>query len=184
MRKFRILQDVTVVAALHAFACGDTETESNVRGPESPRSLGSIDRFEQVDMGVLPGSSFVPRSMGSRRETFIVKLAGDPVAVAQGNATTTLRSADRSALRNQLAVAQDAVAAQVTSLGGEVKARYRDAYNGLRIRIETSQLDALKRIPGVVAVYRPQLFVPNNTNGVPRIGGPGAWSPFAGVAGF
>lgn len=175
MKKQRALFAVPLV-----FAVG-CQTES-----EPSRDLGSnsADRFEKVAPGTIGSSSFSPRSQGSTVETFVLELSGEPVALVQANAGFRLGSSTKTATRDVLAAKQAVVESGVRALGGSVKARYRDAYNGLRVQISTSQLDALKKLPGVVRVHRLQVFDQNNVKGVQRIGAPAVWSPVAGVDGL
>lgn len=176
MGKFEVSRLVLSIAVL-----GCTTEHQPQALPQDPEAA---DRFKRVDMAPLAHSSFVPRSLGPTIETFIVELAGDPVAIVQSKATAKLTVNERGAARNQLALQQAVVEPQLLALGGRVTGRYYHAYNGMRVRISTTQAAALKNIPGVVGVHRPQLFKPTNVNGVPRIGAPVAWTSFAGVDGF
>ncbi|MEZ4363467.1 MAG: S8 family serine peptidase [Kofleriaceae bacterium] len=150
--------------------------------PKTDRA-GSMARFEKANF-TSGNSSFTPRSQGARIETFIVELASAPVARVQADAGTALSASDKALTRSRIASEQAIVESSVRSLGGTVNARYRDAYNGLRVEISSSQIAALRNLPGVVRIHRPQVFLPNNVNGAKRIGAPGAWAPFAGVDGF
>ncbi|HRC57119.1 MAG TPA: S8 family serine peptidase, partial [Kofleriaceae bacterium] len=114
----------------------------------------------------------------------MVELAGEPIARVQEAAGLTLSSTDKATKRKQLATAQAVVESGIQALGGTVKARYRDAYNGLRVRISSAQVPALQKLPGVVRVHRAQVFQPNNVAGAQRIAAPGAWTPLAGVGGY
>ncbi len=184
MRQQKAFLAVPLVVALGCRGQDDAQT-ANPSADEANTS--AAERFTKADLGVLPNSSFTPRSQGARVETFIVELAGDPVARVVADAATagvSINAATKKSTRASLAAAQVSVEAGVQSLGGSVKARYRDAYNGLRVRIASNQVAALQKIPGVVRVHRLQTFQPNNINGAQRVNAPGAWTPFAGVAGF
>jgi minor extracellular serine protease Vpr len=176
MRKLTVVGLAPLVVAL---GCGVEEEPAS----QHEQNRDAAGQFERIDQNV-KNSAFVPRSLGSTRETFIVQLAGDPVARVQGDAGVKLRAEEKETVRERLAREQAAVEPGIQSLGGKVQARYRDAYNGMRVQIETSQLPALRALPGIVAVHRLHRFEPNNVNGAQRINAPGAWSPFAGLAGF
>ncbi len=175
MKKTQLFLTVPLVVAM---GCRSNEEASSSES-DSDKVAG---RFEKLDLD--KPAAFTPRSVGAKVETFVLELAGQPVARLQEAAGQAMTAAQKTDARKQIAAAQDVVAYGVQALGGTVKARYRDAYNGLRVRISTSQLQALKHLPGVVRVHRLQTFEPNNANGVQRIAGPAAWTPFAGAAGF
>lgn len=171
---------VPLILALGCQGQGDSQDKN----PSSNDSAAAaVKRFPKANFSAA-STTFSPRSQGARMETFIVELSGDPVARVQEAAGSTLSASAKSAVRTQLATLQAAVEASVTSLGGTVQARYRDAYNGLRIQISSKQVAALQKVAGVVRVHRPQVFAPNNVNGVQRVAAPGAWTSFAGVDGF
>jgi minor extracellular serine protease Vpr len=176
MRKLTVVGFAPLIVAL---GCGvEEEPASRLQNREAAAP------YERIDQATLKNSAFVPRSLGSTRETFIVKLAGDPVAKVQGDAGVKLLASQKETIRAQLTREQAAVEPGITALGGRIQAHYRDAYNGMRVQIQTSQLPALRNLPGVVSVHRLHQFVPNNVNGAQRVNAPGAWSPFAGLAGF
>lgn len=178
MKQQRALFAVPLVVAL---GCGSQEdAQSKDQGPDSSGAA----RFQRADFQSKGASSFTPRSRGSKVETFILQLASEPVARVQANAGAPLSAAAKESARNLLAMEQAVVESSVRALGGTVQARYRDAYNGLRVQIPAKQVGSLKLLPGVVRVHRPQVFQPNNVKGVQRISGPAAWAPFAGGAGF
>jgi minor extracellular serine protease Vpr len=171
------------VPLIVALGCGGQD-DAQTNGPDSSDSgAKAAQRFEKSDFSAA-STAFIPRSQGARTEMFIVELSGDPVARVQGNAPAPLSASEKSVVRAQLATQQAAVESRITALGGVVQARFRDAYNGLRIQISSNQIGALQILPGVVRVHRPQVFSPNNVNGVQRVSAPGAWTSFAGVDGF
>src|SRR5687767_14862669 len=121
---------VAALMAMVALGChGQPEPGSAEPAPDHS------NRFQKVNLGTLPDSSFIPRSRGATVETFIVELAGDPVALVQAQAGGNLSASAKTMTRTSLATAQAGVESAVQALGGTVKARYRDAYNGLRVRI-------------------------------------------------
>ena len=178
MEKQKALLAVPLIVA---FGCGSSE-EAQPSGANTDEAR-SAERFEAADFNAAP-NSFTPRSQGATIETFVVELAGEPIARVQEAAGLTLSSTDKATKRKQLATAQAVVESGIQALGGTVKARYRDAYNGLRVRISSAQVPALQKLPGVVRVHRAQVFQPNNVAGAQRIAAPGAWTPLAGVGGY
>lgn len=180
MRKQKALLTVPLIVA---FGCRSQDDGAQAPSDQEDRLAG---RFEQAEVDE-SSTSFRPRSQGSVVETFVLELAGDPVARVVANAAAggvTMSSVDKESTRQRLAAQQASVEIGVTALGGRVAARYRDAYNGLRVNIASSQVGVLKNLPGVVRVHRPQVFEPNNVNGAKRIAAPGAWNGVAGVGGF
>ena len=63
--------------------------------------------------------------------------------------------------------------------GGRVLGQYQDAYNGIKVRVNLSQVGKLARLPGVKAVHAIQVSR-DNTVGIPYIGVPATW----GATGF
>jgi minor extracellular serine protease Vpr len=172
------------VPLMFALGCDARDSQTSNPGSSDDDATASADRFQRSDVGAISGSSFTPRSKSSAVETFIVELAGAPVARVQGDAGVQLSASAKVATRTSLAAAQAVVETHIKALGGTVSARYRDAYNGLRVRISTKQVAALKTLPGVVRVHRLQTFQQNNVRGAQRISAPAAWNGVAGVGGF
>src|SRR5215468_1023497 len=172
---------IVVSGMVLAIGCGqpgDSQTQAK-------QPVDSTGRFETIDDGDFAAGAFTPRSLaGANAVTVIVKLTGNPVALVQASAGRKLSASEKQAVRDQLARDQAALAPQIQALGGQIVNHYSDAINGLRVDIDSSQIDALRSLPGVAAVSRVQLYEPLNTNGVPLIQAPGAWSPFAGLDGF
>jgi subtilisin family serine protease len=171
------------VPLIVALGCGGQE-DAQTKDPNSNESAtNAAQRFQKSDFSAA-STAFIPRSQSARMEMFIVELSGDPVARVQANAPAALSTGEKSAVRAQLATQQAGVESHVTALGGVVQARFRDAYNGLRIQISSNQVATLQSLPGVVRVHRPQVFELNNVNGAKRVEAPGAWTSYAGVDGF
>lgn len=181
MKQQKALLAVPLVFAL---GCGNSQ-DSQSPDPTSDEdvSSGSVARFQASNLGTF-NSSFTPRSKSNAVETYVVELAGAPVARVQADAGAALSASAKVATRTGLAAAQAVVESGIQSLGGTVQARYRDAYNGLRVRIAAKQVAAIKSLPGVVRVHRLQTFQQNNVKGAQRISAPAAWNGVAGVGGF
>lgn len=135
-------------------------------------------------------SKYVPAGLDLKKQvTVVVKLAGDPVAVAQGaaleaNPARPLSDAARATVRAGIASRQDALKPHVKALGGQVQAQYKDAINAMRVRIARGKIGALARLPGVVKVQAARVYTRGNTNTVSFIGADKAWSPGNGYAGY
>ncbi|MEA4943376.1 MAG: S8 family serine peptidase [Propionicimonas sp.] len=105
----------------------------------------------------------------------IVEVAGDPVAVVEAREGRRLSSSERASVRTKLDKTQDKVAKTVTGRGGKVETRMQSAYNGLRVRVAVSQLDAIAGSADVVAVHPVQTFSLDNAVSVPYLGVPQVW---------
>ena len=126
---------------------------------------------------------WTPLGLRGGATTVVVQLAGDPVAVVQGNAGRKLGKGEKDAIKAQLEAQQAGVRGAIAKLGGDVRADYQSAYNGLKVSIDRSKLDALAAVPGVLAVHPVQLMKPDNVRGVSLIGAPGVWGGLAGLHG-
>src|SRR5437660_12508872 len=72
---------------------------------------GAIDSFTPV---------VAPLGLSNKPTTVIVQLPGNPITVADANASKSLSDADKKAIRAQLKAAQAPVAQQIEALGGTV----------------------------------------------------------------
>ena len=144
---------------------------SAAQGPTASDTEGLIE-VKWTPLGLRDGAT-----------TVVVQLAGDPVAVVQGNAGRKLGKGEKDAIKAQLEAQQAGARGAIAKLGGTVLADYQSAYNGLKVRIDRSKTDALAGIQGVVAVHPLQLMKPDNVRGVSLIGTPGVWDGLAGLHG-
>lgn len=154
------------------------------------RTLGVLtavcSAFAPVDSGAVrpepfggPGGlispAVTPLGIGKQPVTVVLQLAGEPVAVQQGNVGRKLERAEKDQIKSQLRASQQAMHGNIQGMGGTVLANYQSAYNGIKVRIPRDKLDQLAALPGVVAV-RPLFPVRrNNERGVPLIGTPEVW---------
>ena len=134
-------------------------------------------RFSKVPDGSLQNfkPAVTPLGLGNGMITVVVELSGDPVALVSANAATALTREQRQQMRSQIKAAQAPIEQQLRSRGATVLASYQSAYNGVKVRVAASKARDLATIPGVVAVHPLQLFKPDNTHGVPLVGGPATW---------
>jgi subtilisin family serine protease len=148
-------------------------------GAPFAHAAGPADRFTRVPVN--PDASpnaklvFTPLGVGNAMTTVVVELAGDPVTVAQAKAAAAFTKGQKEQLRDQLRATQIPVENELRARGGRVLGNYQHAYNGVKVRIEAGKARELKSIPGVLAVHPLQLFKPDNTHGVPLVGGPAVW---------
>ena len=135
-------------------------------------------------------SSFKPAALArNERIDVFVKLAGDPVAVAQGIALdraggTKLSDAARARIRAGIAARQDALKGRIKAAGGTVVGQYQDAINAMRVTIPRKKVAALSRLPGVVKVQQVRVHVRGNVNTDTFIGADKAWTANQGYAGY
>ncbi len=128
-------------------------------------------------------SYWTPMGLRDGSTTVVVQLAGDPVAVVQGNAGRKLSKSEKQAIEGQLKAKQDGLRGTIEQLGGTVLADYQSAYNGIKVKIDRSKTDELAKLAGVVAVRPLQVMKPDNTRGVALIGTPAVWGGLAGLHG-
>jgi len=138
---------------------------------------------ESAETEGVQASYWTPMGLRDGATTVVVQLAGDPVAVVQGNAGRKLSKSEKQAVKGQLKAKQDDIRGAIQQLGGTVLADYQSAYNGLKVRIDRSKAGELTKLAGVVAVRPLQLMKPDNTRGVSLIGTPAVWDGVAGLRG-
>ena len=126
---------------------------------------------------------WTPVGLRDAKTTVILQLAGDPVTVAEANAGREFDKAEKSAMKANLKAKQDALTGDIQALGGQVLADYQVAYNGVKVRVDRSQLNSLRALKGVTAVRGLQRVVPDNVKGVQLIGAPSVWGGLAGLHG-
>ena len=151
--------------ALLAAVCGAlAPTQSGAVRPEAAEQAGQV---------ITP--VWMPLGVGNKPVTVVLQLAGDPVAVQQGNAGRRFERREKDQIKGQIRATQDALHANIQGMGGTVLANYQAAYNGIKVRVGRDKIEQLASLPGVVGV-RPLFPVrPNNQRGVPLIGTPGVW---------
>jgi minor extracellular serine protease Vpr len=141
--------------------------------PKSPRDV--------VDGSFTP--ALVPPGLSQQPATVVVQLAGDPVTVADAKSATKFDKSQWDGKRAELRSQQAPVEDQIRSLGGRVLASYQLAYNGIKVSIPAGKAAALGSIAGVTSVRPLQVSYPDNTRGVPLIGGPQVWDGLTGLHG-
>ena len=131
----------------------------------------------------LRGQKATMVDLATRQTTVVVQLAGDPVTVADADASAPLTDSQKQSIRSQLQAAQAPVESQVRAHGGHVLASYQSSYNGFKVQIAAGQAASLASLPGVVAVHPLELVKPSNIHGIPLIGAPQVWDGLNGFHG-
>jgi subtilisin family serine protease len=155
----------TRVAAALALAFG-------ILGSSTSHAVRPVPLSEGTDTFT---PAWTPLGLSDRPVTVVVQLAGPSVAEQQASAGRRLSRDEKESAKEQLRGQHDAVRPQIESRGGEVLAHYRAAYNGMKVRIDSSRVAELAALPGVVAVRPLQLQRPDNVRSVPFIGAPTVW---------
>jgi subtilisin family serine protease len=124
------------------------------------------------------------KALSNKPVQVMVQVKGDPIVVADAKSDRNLTRVQKNQVRATLKTRQSSVATQVRALGGKVGATYQAAYNGLRVTVAASKVDALRSIPNVVGVHAltPKSF--SNIHGVPLIGAPSVWAGSQAVPGI
>ena len=165
-RRALVASALLALAALTVVAGG-----SAAPTPEASGADGSVD------------VQWTPVGLRDAKTTVVLQLAGNPVALVQADAQRKLSKAEKSAIKADLKSRQDALSGDIQNLGGQVLADYQVAYNGIKVRIDRSQVDSLRTLKGVTAVRGLQRVVPDNVKGVQLIGAPTVWGGLAALHG-
>ncbi|WP_239453289.1 MULTISPECIES: S8 family serine peptidase [Microbacterium] len=133
-------------------------------------------KLEQSETSGPVGTSFRPHSVGADgRVTVIVEMAGDPTAVTEAKKGAKLSKSERSAIKQSLKAAQDAIGGTLESKGGKIQAKMQSAYNGIQVSIPAEEVDAVAALPNVVAVHPVKTYTLDNAVSVPFLGVHDVW---------
>jgi len=108
----------------------------------------------------------------------VLELSVAPVSRRQEQARGQGRSlspAARGDVRAEVARQQEGALPAVRATGAQVRARFADALNGIRVHVAASALPALARVPGVTAVRPVATYHPTNAKGDTLVTAPQAW---------
>lgn len=148
----------------------------------SAEELARLDA-QTSDLAVETGRT-LPQALnaltGSGQKTMlVVELEQPPLAAYAAQQRDSGKAAvAASTLQSYLASlesAQAAVQRQLEALGVQVVSNYTTVYNGFLAYVPQDQVDAIRRIPGVVGVHRAPEHVPALGASVPLIGAPDVW---------
>jgi len=145
----------------------------------APLQSGAVRPELAAEAGQVITPVWLPLGVSKQPINVMLQLAGDPVAVQQGNAERKLERREKEQIKAQLKASQAALHANIQGLGGTVLANYQAAYNGIKVRVDRDKIGQLASLPGVIAVRPIFLVKPNNTRGVPLIGAPNVWQNLA-----
>jgi minor extracellular serine protease Vpr len=157
-----------------------------IAAPAAPGAQEApLARFRQIaGGGSWSPTSAVPRALERQRVTVFLRMSAASVAEARAAAAVRRLDPDREQAVASAARAQHAAAESfVSARGGRVLSHLEHAVNGLKVRIDRADLDAVARLPGVVQVMRVPLHHLDNVTGVPFIGAPQAWAQAPGLRG-
>jgi len=127
---------------------GSAPILTSLDGKDSLVDIGEIEVFVRLD------------------EASVVAWRNQTVAVSGQEPA----SADQRAYAASLGLLQNEVGAQLQSLGAQTMSALRVGDNGLRVRVNASQLDNIRNIAGVAAVTKVTLFTPDLAKSVGWIG--------------
>jgi len=125
---------------------------------------------------------------GQERISVVIELQSPPavesyLAALSAKSTASGLRAAVTAARNQLAVVeaeQQSVVARVNAIPSSVVLfRLQRLFNGIAVDVDASQLEAIRRLPGVKSVQPLPIAQRANTSSVPLIGGPDVWRALA-----
>ncbi|WP_206079713.1 S8 family peptidase [Propioniciclava coleopterorum] len=133
-----------------------------------------VDSFVTAPSGTVD-AKLVPSSLSKAPVKVIVELSGDPVTVVEAKQRRKLDNAEKKALREQLKQQQKGVADKAKQVGGKVLAEMQDAYNGVKVQVAGTEVNALAQAPGVKAVHAVTVHELDNATSVPYLGVPQVW---------
>ncbi len=139
----------------------------------------SVEDFAAMYEGNLPRAiQRLLQGEADRLVTVIVTMEDIPLAGAlAGPAAERPASPEaQQAYSDALLARQAPVVNAVQASGGAVIDQYTKAYNGVLARVPVSQLDDLRRMPGVTRIEPAPVFTPSLGGSVPLIRAPEVWA--------
>jgi len=149
----------------------------------SASAVGTKARFSRAPVSGSFNPASLPQGLRDEAVTVMLQLRGAPVTVVDAAHDGRLSKSRKDAIRDSLRTAQRPVVRSARGLGATVEGTFQLVYNGVQVRVEASRIPALKRIPGVTAVRVMHPMKPDNTHGVPLVGGPQVWGGVPGYTG-
>lgn len=160
---------VLVATGLVALACPSLAHAEPVEPWQSVR-------FEKTEPTGVLTTNVTPRSVDADGKVRVmVQLTGDPVAVVQARKGRKLTGRERSVVKQDLHQAQAALARTIKGRGGTIESELQSAYNGMRVTLPSSQVDAVAGLPGVAGVRAVSIQTIDNKTSVPFLGVPQVW---------
>ena len=148
-------------------------------------AIGAAARFTgYLGTSVLKPARLPLAAGGAEQVVVLVRLASDPVAVVRSQRVNhVITEEEHVAIHQQLDREQAAVLPSIEARGGHVMSHLRDAVNGIKVRINRSEIEGLKSLPGVIEVLSVGKYHMNNAESVPFIGAPAVWQGTPGFRG-
>ena len=170
MRQLALLAAAALAAT--AVAAVPAAAQDQPAAPDTRLQFEEIP-LDGVDRELLPALADPQRTV-----SVMVQLAGDPVAVEQGEALEAgagLSAGREAQVQRDIEAAQDAVIPEIERRGGRVQSQVQHAYNGIRVRVPAGQVPELADLPGVVAVHASKVATPDNISAAQLLQVPGVW---------
>lgn len=164
MKSWKYLVGAAVLAVTSPLAA--TAVAAPTTGP---------DRFEKSTEVAPIDAKLQPRTLDQAPVKVIVELDSAPVTVIEATEGRKLGKDEKAAVRDRIKAEQAAVRNAANRAGGTVLAEMQDAYNGVKVQLAGTELDALAGTPGVKAVHAVEIHEPTNATSVPYLGVPQVW---------
>ena len=147
------------------------------------QTSGAEARFARVTEASGISPSFRPAGIKSgKRVRVVVVLSADSVATVRAQMPHHLMAPSQSAAVQSQALGQQAAVMPMLAVhDAKVLAQYQHALNGIKVEVDSSELAALTKLPGVVSILPVGLYQRVNAIAVPFIGAPQVWQ---GIPGF
>ena len=161
---------VLVATGIVALAC------PSLAHAEPVDPSGQSARFERTEPTSVVKTEVNPRSVDTDGKVRVmVQLTADPVAVVQAHKGRKLTRVERSAVKQDLQLAQATLAKAIKGKGGRVESRLQSAYNGMRVTLPSEQVESVAALPGVAGVHAVSIQTIDNLTSVPYLGVPQVW---------
>ncbi|MDY0745939.1 S8 family serine peptidase [Paucibacter sp. R3-3] len=144
------------------------------------QAVTGTDAFQPIASDTAIKPTFKSRMTDTTPTTVIVMLRGDSVASVQRQSGRKLDMGERASIMAARSADQQALSPSIEALGGQVQAHLRAAINGIKVKIARNRIALLRRLPGVVDVRPVGTYERLNTNAIPLMGAPQAWTSVAG----
>jgi minor extracellular serine protease Vpr len=147
------------------------------------QSHDAENRFARVTAASGISTSFRPAGLKpGKRVRVVVVLSADSVAAVLAQMPSHLMTRSQSAAVQSQALSQQAAIMPLFALhDAKVLAQYQHALNGIKVEVDSAEVAALAKLPGVVSILPVGLYERVNATAVPFIGAPKVWQ---GIPGF
>jgi subtilisin family serine protease len=168
MRRSRFPLVVIVLTVIAGCAA-----KAQVQSGSNPKQLVAV--HEKLNRAV---------PLRQRRQTVVLKMAGDPVAVVRSRLPNKhISEVERDGIVRDLRTQQDTITPTIEAVGGKVLAKFQHAINGIKVQATPDQITLLSKLSGVIAVKPVLTYHLDNAHSVPFIGAPTVWQGPPGLRG-